>query len=69
MLFTSPVHAQAGLADWKDDDNTTRPHSAIGNLAPATYAILNASGMQREGGMSYLEAPCPVPLRHQAKPA
>ncbi len=35
-LFSSLAHARAALADWKDDYNTVRPHSAIGNLPPAT---------------------------------
>jgi len=40
-LFTSLAQTRAGLAVWKDDYNTIRPHSAIGNLAPATYAKLS----------------------------
>jgi putative transposase len=36
-------------ATWKDDYNTVRPHSALGNLAPAIYAKLSVPAMQRDG--------------------
>lgn len=61
-LFTSLAHARAELADWKDDYNTTRPHSAIGNLAPATYATLNASRMQRDGALELFGGSAPRPV-------
>jgi len=34
-LFRSLGHARAVLADWKDDYNHVRPHSALGNATPA----------------------------------
>ncbi len=34
-LFTSLAHARAALDVWKDDYNTVRPHSGLGNLPPA----------------------------------
>ena len=34
------------LADWKEDYNTVRPHSAIGNVPPAIYAKLSDPEMQ-----------------------
>ena len=37
-LFTSLAHAREVLAIWKDDYNTVRPHSGLGNLAPSIYA-------------------------------
>jgi putative transposase len=40
-LFTSLHHAREALADWRDDYNTVRPHSAIGNMPPAVYAKLS----------------------------
>ncbi len=61
-LFTSLAQARAGLADWKDDYNTTRPHSAIGNLAPAAYAKLNASRMQRDGALELFGGSAPRPV-------
>src|SRR5213078_4803766 len=41
-LFTSLAHAREVLAIWKDDYNTVRPHSGVGNLAPSIYAGLSA---------------------------
>jgi hypothetical protein len=41
----SPQHpspVRLALAEWKNDDNTLRPHSRLGNLAPAIYAELSA---------------------------
>ena len=48
-LFRSLDHAREALALWKDDYNTVRPHSALGNLPPAIYAMLDAPVMQRDG--------------------
>lgn len=48
-LFSSLAHARLALAEWKNDYNTLRPHSRLGNLAPAIYAKLSAPVMQREG--------------------
>ena len=41
-LFSSLAHAREALDVWKDDYNTVRPHSALGNLPPAAYAKLSA---------------------------
>lgn len=61
-LFTSLDHAREALADWKDDYNTVRPHSAIGNVPPAIYAILNDPAKQRDGSfeLPWGSAPRPV---------
>src|ERR1039457_7089170 len=62
-LFTSLAHVREALATWKDDYNTVRPHSALGNLAPAIYAKLSVPAMQRETGhCAHLRPPRPVPL-------
>jgi putative transposase len=61
-LFTSLTHAREALAIWKDDYNTVRPHSALGNLAPATYAKLSAPAMQRDGTLRYIEGSAPRPV-------
>src|SRR5215470_608689 len=37
-IFTSLAQVRAILADWKDDYNFNRPHSAVRNLPPAFYA-------------------------------
>ena len=47
-LFGSLSHAREALATWRNDYNTVRPHSALGNLSPAAYAEITAPGMQRE---------------------
>ena len=66
-LFASLTHVREALAIWKDDYNTVRPHSALGNMAPATYAKLSAPGMQRDGTLSYLEGSAPRPVAPPSK--
>jgi putative transposase len=61
-LFASLTHAREALAIWKDDYNTVRPHSALGNLTPATYAKLRAPGMQRDGTLRYVDGSAPHPV-------
>lgn len=60
-LFTSLAHARAVLTAWKDDYNTVRPHSALGNLSPAEYADRSAPGPQRGGALRYTEGSAPPP--------
>ena len=55
------------LAMWKDDHNTIRPHSALGNLPPAVFAKISprnamGPGAPLHGGL----APRRVPLHHRA---
>jgi putative transposase len=61
-LFTSLAHAREALAIWKDDYNTVRPHSGLGNLPPAEYAKLSAPGMQRDGTLRYSGGSAPRPV-------
>ncbi len=61
-LFSSLDHAREALADWKDDYNTVRPHSAIGNLPPAIYAKNSAPAMQRDGTLRSLGGFAPRPV-------
>jgi putative transposase len=61
-LFSSLRHAHEALADWKDDYNTVRPHSSLGNLTPAAYANGSAPGMQRDGALRYVEGSAPRPV-------
>ena len=61
-LFTSLLHARAVLADWKDDYNTIRPHSGLGNLPPAVYAKRSAPVMQRDGTLRYSGGSAPHPV-------
>ena len=61
-LFSSLRHAHEALANWKDDYNTVRPHSSLGNLTPAAYATGSAPGMQRDGALRYVEGSAPRPV-------
>ena len=36
-LFSSLCEARAALADWRDDYNTVRPHSALANRTPEEF--------------------------------
>ena len=61
-LVTSLAHAREALAIWKDDYNTVRPHSAIGNVPPVVYAKFSDPAKQRDGSLelSWGSAPRPV---------
>jgi len=58
-LFTSLAQARAALEEWRRDYNMVRPHSRIGWLTPAAYAVTFAATGQ---GAALIEgsAPCPV---------
>jgi putative transposase len=61
-IFTSLTHVRTALAIWKDDYNSIRPHSALGNLPPAVFAELSVPGMQRDGALRYVEGSAPRPV-------
>jgi putative transposase len=61
-LFASLKHAREVLAIWMEDYNTVRPHSALGNLPPVTYAKLSAPEVQRDGALRYIEGFAPHPV-------
>ncbi len=61
-LFASLAHAREVLSLWKDDYNTVRPHSGLGNLTPAAYAKGSASGTQRDGALRYIGGSAPRPV-------
>jgi len=61
-LFASLAHVREALAGWKDDYNTIRPHSALGNLPPAVFAKTSAPNMQRDGALRYTEGSAPRPV-------
>ena len=61
-LFTSLVHAREALAAWRNDYNTVRPHSGLGNLPPATYAKLSDLTMQRDGTLRSIGGFAPHPV-------
>ena len=63
----SLAHAREALAAWKDDYNTVRPHSAIGNMPPAHLRQTQRSRRSNgTGRLSCHGAPRPVPLHHRA---
>ena len=61
-LFSSLGHAREALAGWKDDYNTVRPHSAIGNVPPVIYAKLSDPVMQRGGSLEQPWGSAPHPV-------
>jgi putative transposase len=61
-LFRSLDHARDMLAIWKDDYNTVRPHSAIGNVPPAIYAKLSDPAKQRDGSLELPRGSAPHPV-------
>jgi putative transposase len=61
-LFSSLAHAREALSIWKDDYNTIRPHSGLGNLTPAAYANRSAPDKQRDGTQRYTEGSAPRPV-------
>ena len=52
-LFGSLAHAREILSLWKDDYNTVRPHSGLGNLTPPAYANRSAPDTQRDRPLRY----------------
>jgi hypothetical protein len=50
-----------------EDCNTVRPHSALGNLPPITYAQPSTPDVQRDGTLRYVESS--IPLHHRANRA
>jgi putative transposase len=61
-LFASLAPARVALADWQNDYNDFRPHSAIGNLPPAVYAKLSDSAKQRDGSLELPWGSAPRPV-------
>ena len=61
-LFSSLDHARVALAFWKNDYNTIRPHSGLGNLTPSAYAYRSAPDTQRDGTLRYTEGSAPRPV-------
>jgi putative transposase len=66
-LFTSLGHARAVLAAWQRDYNTQRPHSKLGWLTPAEFAIGNARCKQRPSGAAQPEGSAPMAVAPTAR--
>jgi putative transposase len=61
-LFASLAHAREAMSLWREDYNTVRPHSRLGNLPPAVFAQFSAPGMQRDGALRTTEGSAPRPV-------
>jgi putative transposase len=61
-LFSSLAHAREVLSLWKNDYNTVRPHSGLGNLTPAAYADRSAPDKQRDRTLRYTGGSAPRPV-------
>ena len=61
-LFRSLDHAREALAIWKDDYNTIRPHSAIGNIPPAIFSKRSDPAKQRAGSLELPWGSAPRPV-------
>jgi putative transposase len=61
-LFERLADARRILDTWRIDYNTVRPHSALGNVPPADYASVNASGVQRAGALELPWGSAPRPV-------
>ena len=61
-LFGSLAHARVALAAWQLDYNTVRPHSSLGNLPPADYAMLSSPVSQRDGPLRAIGGYAPRPV-------
>ena len=61
-LFRSLDLARDAVAIWKEDYNTVRPHSTIGNLLAAIYAKLSDLRTQRDRSHELTRGTAPQPV-------
>ena len=61
-LFSSLAHARAALTTWRFDYNTVRPHSSLGNLSPADYAMLSTPASRRDASLRSIGGYAPRPV-------
>jgi transposase InsO family protein len=66
VLFVSLDHTHESLRDWKDDYNTVRPNSALGNVPPTVCANLSDPTTHLDGSLELHEGMRPVPLLRRA---
>jgi hypothetical protein len=60
-LFRSLAHARAALDAWGSDYNHDRPHSGLGWLSPATYAVQRRSAARCAPPTAPIRGPPPQP--------
>ena len=69
-LFFGLEHARTAIAEWVDDYNRSRPHSALGYVTPAAYAAkLTATGDRLRNPDQLRRSPVARPAPYGAKPA
>ena len=69
-LFFGLDHARTKIADWADDYNEQRPHSALGYLTPAAYAAnLTATCDRLRNPDQLRRPPVALPAPDGVKPA
>ncbi|ESZ10624.1 hypothetical protein X737_31230 [Mesorhizobium sp. L48C026A00] len=69
-LFFGLDHARTTIAEWADDYNRSRPHSALGYITPAAYAAnLTATGDRLRNPDQLRRSPVaqPAPLRRTTR--
>lgn len=57
-------HARAVIRGWVHDYNTARPHSSLGYLSPAAFALTVST--QRASTLRNLKSSAPTPVAHGA---
>jgi putative transposase len=68
-LFLDLDHARSRIANWIDDYNQRRPHSALGYLTPAAYAAnLSATRDRLRNPDQLRRSQVAPPAPHGAKP-
>ena len=67
-LFFGLDHARSAIAEWADDYNNFRPHSALGYQTPADYAGSSPQPAPtlRNAEASRFRRPADLPPRHLA---
>ncbi|CAH2396494.1 hypothetical protein MES5069_1370001 [Mesorhizobium escarrei] len=69
-LFFGLDHARTTIAEWRDDYNRSRPHSALGYLTPAAYAAnLTATDDRLRNPDQLRRSPVAQPAPYGVKPA
>jgi len=64
--FIDLAHAREKIAQWQQDYNQARPHSALGYRTPEEFATQNAAatGCGKDAGGARLENASRFPLSH-----
>ena len=63
--FTDLADAREKIAQWRQDYNQVRPHSALGYQSPEEFAQSLAAGYGKDAGWARLENAARFPLSHR----